>query len=92
MNENEQTWQIVIERRVKRVFRRLPKDLLDRIKVAIKQLAQNPRPVGSKKLTGYQDLYRIRVGQWRIVYAIEEEELIILVIEVSPRGGAYKNL
>ena len=92
MNENQPTWQIVIERRVKRVFRRLPKDLLKRIKVAIKELAQNPRPIGSIKLAGYQDLYRIRVGQWRIVYAIEEEELIILVIEVSPRGGAYRNL
>jgi len=92
MNENSSTWQIVIGRRVQRAFRRLPRDLLNRIKVAIEQLAQNPRPVGSIKLKGHQDLYRIRVGGWRIIYALKEEELIILVIQVSARGGAYRNL
>ena len=49
-------------------------------------LANNPRPNGNKKLKGYKNLWRIRVGEWRIIYAIEDERLIILVIELAPRG------
>jgi mRNA interferase RelE/StbE len=53
-------------------------------------LAENPRPEGCKKLEGHENLYCIRVGDWRISYALEKERLMILVIEVAPRGGAYQ--
>ena len=85
-------WRIVVRRQAKRVLRRLPRDVLERITNAIDELAEEPRPHGSIKLSGYENLYRIRVGNWRISYAIEEEELIILIIEIKPRGDAYRTL
>ena len=58
----------------------------------IRDLANDPRPEGVKKLTGVDNLYRIRVGDWRVIYAIEDDRLIVLVLEISPRGGAYRDL
>jgi mRNA interferase RelE/StbE len=84
-------YEIIFERDVQKVYRRLPKDLIARLDRAILALANDPRPAGCKKLTGF-DLYRIRVGDWRVTYAIEDDKLIVLVVEVAPRGGAYRNL
>jgi len=85
-------WQVIIHRKAERVLKHLDGDMLERIRRAIRGLATEPRPLGHKKLTGYENLYRIRVGDWRIIYAIEDDQLIILVLEISPRGGAYRNL
>lgn len=85
-------WRIEQERQVERALRRLPKPVLARLRSAIRSLAQDPRPPGSKKLAGFNNLYRIRVGDWRITYAIEDDILLILIVEVAPRGGAYRNL
>lgn len=85
-------YQVIIARHAEKSLRRLPKDLLKRINRAILELAQNPRPSGCKKLVGYENLYRSREGDWRIIYAIEDDRLIVLVLEVSPRGSAYRNL
>jgi len=83
------TWNFVIHRRAEKALYRLPGDVLQIVRKAIQKLAKNPRPEGCKKLVGYEGLYRIRIGDWRIAYAIEEDRLIILIIEISPRGGAY---
>ena len=91
MSEPGPGWQIIIQRRAEKVMQRLPKDLLLRIWSVIRDLAQDPRPVGCKKLVGYDNLYCVRMGEWRISYAIEDNELIILILEVAPRGGAYRN-
>lgn len=85
-------WQVIIHRKAERVLKRLDGDTLERIRGAIRGLASEPRPLGYKKLTGYENLYRIRVGDWRIIYAIEDNRLIVLVLEIAPRGGAYRNL
>ena len=65
--------------------------LLKRLAMAIDALAVNPRPHGCKKLAGHENLWRIRLGTWRISYAIEENALLVLVIEIVPRGNAYRN-
>ncbi len=85
-------WKVIIHRRAEKVLYRLPKDALERIRAAIRKLTQDPKPEGCKKLAGYDNLYRVRVGDWRISYAIEEEQLIILILEIAPRGDAYRNL
>lgn len=66
--------------------------LRDRLTQAIDELADIPRPQGCKKLAGFDNLYRIRKGDWRISYAIEEDQLVVLIVEVEKRGDAYKNL
>jgi mRNA interferase RelE/StbE len=84
-------WQVLVSRRAERVLRRLPRDVLSRIAAAIDELARDPYPHGSKKLTGH-DLYRLRVGSWRIIYNVQDEELIVLILTVASRGDAYRNL
>jgi mRNA interferase RelE/StbE len=73
-------------------MRHLSKDLRERIDQKLISLVANPRPEGCVKLTGYENLYRIRVGDWRISYAVEDDQLIILVLEIAPRGEAYRSL
>ena len=90
MASNE--WRIVMERQPEKTLRRLPQNLGRRIDRVILSLTDNPYPVGSKKLVGHNNLHRIRIGSWRIVYAIEDDQLIILVIRIAPRGSAYHNL
>ena len=55
----------------------------------IGQLARDPRPPGSKKLSGH-DKYRIRQGSYRIVYSIEDKELIVVVVKVGHRKNVYR--
>lgn len=85
-------WKVVIHRRAEKVLYRLPRDVLERIRTAIHKLASNPLSEDCKKLAGYDNLYRVRVGDWRISYAVEKDRLIILVLEIAPRGGAYRNI
>ncbi len=91
MNEPP-VWRVIVKRRPQRALRRLPKNVSKRIVKAIDDLAKEPRPHGSTKLSGYENLYRIRIGDWRISYAVEDEELIVLIIEIKPRGDAYRAL
>ena len=90
MPKPERRWQVIIDRQAEGIFRRLPKPLLQRIREKIWDLATDPRPPGCKKLAGHDNLYRVRVGDWRISYAVEDDRMIVLVIEVAPRGGAYR--
>ncbi len=88
---SEITWQIVIERQAEKAQRRLPKPLRERIDQAILALVDNPYPAASTKLVGYANLYRLRVGDWRIIYEVRNQELIILIIKIAPRGNVYRD-
>ena len=90
MSEESRRYTVLLDKQPQKILRRLPRDLLARIDRAIRALADEPRPAGCKKLTGHDNLYRVRVGEWRICYAVEDEQLIVLVVEVAPRGAAYK--
>ena len=85
-------YQIEIKRDPQRTIKRLPQPLIRRIVGAIEGLALDPRPHGCKKLAGMDNHYRIRVGDWRISYAVYDDRLLILVVEVAPRSGAYRSL
>jgi mRNA interferase RelE/StbE len=80
-------WRIEYDREAKRVLRRLPRALLKRIEATINALAYDPHPPGSRKLINYENLYRIRVAGWRIVYALKDDVLVILIVRVAPRGN-----
>lgn len=53
-------------------------------------LAGDPRPKGVKKLFGLDDLYRIRVGEYRVVYQIQDNRLIVLVVRIGHRKDVYR--
>jgi mRNA interferase RelE/StbE len=85
-------WQIIIHRKAEKILKRMDEEPLERIRKAIRLLAIEQHPAGAKKLSGHSNLYRIRVGDWRIIYAIEDDQLIVLVLEISTRGSAYRSL
>ncbi len=56
----------------------------------LRKLDDNPRPHGTEKLTGSEDFYRIREGDYRIIYTIKDKELIILVVKIGHRKDVYR--
>lgn len=85
-------YRVQVQKAPEKTLRRLPRNVLQRVSAALDGLAKEPRPLGCKKLAGMHDHYRIRVGDWRIIYTIEDDILLVVVIEIAPRGGAYRNL
>jgi mRNA interferase RelE/StbE len=73
-----------------RFFRKLEPPLQRRLARAIDALAINPRPYGVVKLTDEDDLYRLRVGEYRIVYKIQDSQLIVLIVAVGHRRDIYR--
>ena len=63
--------------------------LLVALEREIAALAVDPRPPGCLKLVGQKDHWRVRVGDWRIVYRIEDGRLVVVVVRVAPRSGVY---
>jgi len=60
-----------------------------RIVARIRALADDPRPPGCEKLSG-QDRYRVRQGAYRIIYSVEDSDLIVYVVKVGQRGSVYR--
>ena len=85
-------YTIEFDSRVKKDFKSINANDVKRIKTAISELSKNPRPDGCTKLKGRQDYYRIRVGNYRVVYTIEDTVLLVLVVRVGHRKEIYKEL
>ena len=79
---------IRIKKSAKKEIRALQKDTRKRIIEAVKVLRIKPRPVGCKKLKG-RDEYRIRVGDYRVIYEVQDNVLIVLVVRVGHRREVY---
>lgn len=83
-------YQIEFSRQADRQFRNLPSQIQQRLKLRIDSLATTPRPHGSEKLSGADQLYRIRVGDYRLVYTVEDNRLLVLVVKVGHRREVYR--
>jgi mRNA interferase RelE/StbE len=92
VSKPQRRYTVIVERQAEKTLRRLPKEILSRVDRLLLGLADEPRPVGCKKLRGYDNLYRLRAGDWRLIYAVEDDELVVLVIEIAPRSEAYRDL
>jgi mRNA interferase RelE/StbE len=68
----------------------LPDSVLRRAVRKIEYLSQTPRPQGCKKLKGYKDQWRLRVGDWRVVYIIDDEAKLVSVTRIAHRRQAYE--
>ena len=62
-----------------------------RIVKRIEKLGDDPRPAGCQKLSGH-NRYRIRQGQYRVVYGVEDDQLIVYVVKVGHRRGVYRDI
>ena len=92
MTEPARGWSVILLRQPEKMMHRLPKDVVRRLWAAIQGLREDPRPPGCRKLVGHDNLYRLRVGDWRVSYAIHDERPIVLIIEIASTGAAYREL
>ena len=83
------SYRIVVKKSVSKDLKKIPKKDVLRILEAIKSLAQDPRPPQSKKLSG-QERYRLRQGNYRILYSIEDEQLVVQVVRAGNRRDVYQ--
>ena len=82
------TYHIIISRMAQKQLDKLPDNIADRLIDAIYTLAENPRPVGYKKLKGRSGC-RIRAGDYRIIYGIFDDQLLVTVIGLGHRKDIY---
>jgi mRNA interferase RelE/StbE len=87
------SYSIRIKQSAERALQRLGKSDRRRIDEHILALAENPRPSGAIPLRGGgKGLWRVRVGDWRIIYQIRDDELVVLIIAVAHRREVYRGL
>jgi mRNA interferase RelE/StbE len=84
------TYQVQVVPAAVKQLAKLPRRDQLRIRDAIDGLAQNPRPPGAKKLIGADQLWRVRSGDYRIVYEIQDARLIVLVVHIGHRRDDYR--
>ncbi len=75
-----------------RQLKRIDRRVLPQIAAKIDSLANEPRPHGCEKLSGYDDLYRVRVGDHRIVYGVEDQFVLVVVLKVGNRADVYQRI
>lgn len=81
-------YQVELSRKADKELQKLPIDIQERVTENLLALAEDPRPHGYKQLKG-EDLFRIRVGNYRVVYDIYDDVLIVLVVRVRHRKDVY---
>jgi mRNA interferase RelE/StbE len=83
-------YAVVFARSARKELERLGGPLLSRILKRVETLALTPRPDGCRKLQGASDLWRIRVGDYRVLYAVDDAKQIVDVIAIRHRSDAYR--
>ena len=84
------TYEIIFKPSAEKALSKLPKNIQARILEKIAILEENPRPNGVVKLEDSDNLYRIRMGDFRIIYSIQDKELLVLVVGIKNRREAYR--
>ena len=83
-------YRVEVSATAERQIRRLVRQDQIRVLRAVAALASQPRPRGCRKLRGYRDVFRIRVGTLRVLYSIEDERVVVIVLKVGRRRDIYR--
>jgi mRNA interferase RelE/StbE len=83
------SYSIEWKRSAVKELKALPKEMIERVVEAVEQLADEPYPVGVKKLVGTEHTYRIREGNYRVIYDVLEKKLIVEIVRVGHRKDVY---
>jgi mRNA interferase RelE/StbE len=83
-------YRVVVERSAEKDLRKLPVDVRFRVANALRSLANNPRPVGSRKLAGTKHDWRIRVSDYRVIYEIADSIKVVRVYRIRHRREVYR--
>jgi len=86
----EQLYEIEFARSASKELESLESTVVKRIVPKIKKLASEPRPPGCRKIAGSENSWRIRIGDYRVIYRIEDQVLLIQVLAVRHRSKAYE--
>jgi mRNA interferase RelE/StbE len=84
-------YTVLVKPAAERDLKALPRDLQRRIMQVLEGLEHHPHPPGAKKLTGL-DLYRVRVGAYRVVYLLSTKTEQVLIVKIGHRGHVYREL
>jgi mRNA interferase RelE/StbE len=84
------SYELEITATAERQLRRLSRSDQQRVANAMVGLAADPWPRGARKLTGWEDVYRIRVGRFRVLYSVTRKRLVILILKIGHRREAYR--
>ncbi len=82
-------YTVLITRTAQRALEKVPQNIDAHIRAALDALGDHPRPVGSTKLSGSK-LWRIRVGAYRVIYAIDDEQRVVTVLKIGHRRDVYR--
>jgi mRNA interferase RelE/StbE len=85
------SYQIIIMPTAEKSMDKIPLPVRRHIADAIEELRSDPRPTGVVKLAGDENLWRIRIGNYRVVYEIHDDRLVVLVLRVAHRKDAYRD-
>lgn len=83
-------YKIEITATAEKSLKKLPKKDLEKVVEAIQVLAISPFPSGCRKLKGEEDVYRVRQGNYRIIYEVIDSKLVVLVLKIGHRKDIYK--
>lgn len=84
------SYSLGFSKKAEKQFLALPQSVQERLVLPINALVENPRPPKVKKLVGEENLYRIRVGDYRIVYQVDDQLLLVLVLKIGHRSEVYR--
>ena len=84
------SYEIEVSQTAEKQIRKLAHEPQLRILRAIQNLAQDPRPPGCRKLKGYDDVFRIRVGMFRVIYSVEDRRITVVILKVGNRRQVYR--
>ena len=84
------SYRIEVSATAERQICKLPRAAQVRVVRAIRALSTDPRPPGCRRLSGYDDVLRVRIGRYRVLYSIEDRRLVILVLKVGDRKDVYR--
>ena len=84
------SYSVELTRTAEKQLRRVAKRARSRLLDAIEALGTKPRPQGARKLQGYEDIYRIRVGQYRVVHEVIDDRVLVIVLKLGHRKDIYR--
>ena len=84
------TYRVEISSTAERQICRLPRADQVRVLRVVVTLATDPRPPGCRKLSGYENVFRVRVGRYRVLYSVEDRRLVVIVLKVGDRKDVYR--
>ena len=84
------SYRLIWKRSAEKELRKVPRDAVSLLIELAESLIENPFPAGYKRLVGTEETYRVRIGNYRLIYQIKDKQLIIEIVRVGHRSNVYK--